>query len=565
MQPIAPDDSGRDTRAWVAFGLAGLLGIVAAAMTFPADFLFPVAGSAWAPIGDAAQHAIAQRYFINEPWGWPLLMAKTLNTPDGVNIAFADGIPLLALLLKVLAPVLPAGFHGIGLWYGIACVAQPIAAVWALRGTGERRLLPALGVALAALAMPAWLARYGHAALTGHFLLLLALGFHLRLVRGQTPALWTGTALSLVATLLVHPYLAAMALAVIGAVPLTLLLRGDRGWLKAAVWTAGSFGAVLLTMAVLGYLGAAGDGGFGQFAMNLLSPVWPYRSFLLPGLATTEIDATGHGGWEGYNYLGLGLLLALLLGLVLRGPAAIALLRRHGGLTLALLALTLLALSHRVGVGNMIVLDLGQAPGVMEQFRASGRFFWPVAYALLLAACVLLARIHPALVLLMGLVQAVDAIPNRLALAAWAATRPPWTLDAPALRAAMAKADRLTLLPSWPCIPRDALPAFRHAHDALALASERGLPVSTMQLARWRVRPVCDDAALAASPLAPGELRLILPFARQAALKLVPDAASLCRPIGEAVACFRPPDLRSVADRSAGAARPGTAAGPLSR
>jgi hypothetical protein len=560
MQPAIPHDSGRDIRAWVAFALAGLLGIVTAATTFSAEFLLPVAGSTWAPIGDAAQHTIAQRYFINEPWGWPLLMAKTLNTPDGVNIAFADGIPLLALLLKLLAPLLPPGFHGIGLWYAIACVAQPVAAVWALRGAGERRLLPALGVALAALAMPAWLARYGHAALTGHFLLLLALGFTLRLAGGQTPALWTGAALSLVATLLVHPYLAAMALALIGAVPLTLLLRGDQGWPKAATWTAGSLGAVLLTMAALGYLGAAGDGGFGQFAMNLLSPVWPYRSFLLPGLATTEIDATSHGGWEGYNYLGLGLLLGLLVGLVLRGADAAALLRRHGGLVLALLGLTLLALSHRVGLGGTIVLDLGQAPGFMEQFRASGRFFWPVAYALLLAACVLLARIHPALVLAMGLVQFVDAIPNRAALAAWAATRPAWTLDAPALRTAMAQADRLTLLPSWPCIPRDALPAFREAHDALSLASERALPISTMQLARWRVRPGCDDAGLAAAPLAPGELRLILPFARATALPLVPDAETLCRPIGEAITCFRP-----AADRSAGGAPPDRAAGPSSR
>lgn len=544
MRRATPEDSGSDSRAWVALGLAALLGVVAAAMTFPADFLLPVAGAAWAPIGDAAQHAIAQRYFINEPWGWPLLMAKTLNTPHGVNIAFADGIPILALLLKLLAPWLPTGFHGIGLWYAIAGVAQPIAAVWALRGAGERRLLPALGVALAALAMPAWLARYGHAALTGHFLLLLALGCYLRLVRRQTAALWIGTALSLVATLLVHPYLAAMALAVIGAVPLTLLLRGDRAWIKAAFRTAGSFGAVALTMAVLGYLGAAGDGGFGQFAMNLLSPVWPYRSLLLPGLASTEIDATGHGGWEGYNYLGLGLLLALVLGLVLRGPTALALLRRHAGLALAMLGLTLLALSHRVGLGGTIVLDLGQAPGFMEQFRASGRFFWPVAYALLLAGCVLLARIHPALVLAMGLVQAIDAIPNRAALAAWAATRPAWTLDATALRAAMAPAERLTLLPSWPCIPRDALPAFRQAHDALALASERALPVSTMQLARWRERPVCDDAALAGAPLQPGELRLVLPFARDAALPLVPDRETLCRPVGEAIACFRPPDIR---------------------
>src|SRR5687767_13857136 len=146
-------------------------------------------------VGDAAQQAIAQRYFIRDAWRWPPLFAANLNTSEGgLNIAFADGIPLLALPLKVAAAWLPAGFDGIGLWYALACILQPVAAVWCLRGTGERRLLPAVAVALAAASMPAWLGRYGHAALTGHFVLLLALGLYLRLVRAHRPALWFAAA-----------------------------------------------------------------------------------------------------------------------------------------------------------------------------------------------------------------------------------------------------------------------------------------------------------------------------------------------------------------------------------
>lgn len=561
MRPLLARSDG-ETPAWVALMAAALLGACVVAATFPASFLFPDAGLPWAPVGDAAQHAIAQRYFLREPWGWPLLVATTLNTPTGTNIAFADGIPLLALLLRLVAPWLPTGFHGIGLWYAIACVAQPVAAVWALRGAGEKRLLPGMGVALAALAMPAWIARYGHAALTGHFLLLLALGFYTRLVRGPSLLLFVGAGTCLVATLLVHPYLAAMALAVLGAVPLTLLLRREASWWRAALGVAGCVGVLLLTMATLGYLGATGEGGFGQFAMNLLAPVWPYRSGLLPGLVATEIDATGHGGWEGYNFLGVGLLLGIGAVLVLRPAALLAALRRHAGLVLALLLLTLLAISFRVGLGRAILLDLGPAPGVLEQFRASGRFFWPVGYALLLATIVLIARqgrTGPWLALLLGLIQFADSLPNRRALADWAASRPAWTLDAPALRAAMAGAKELTLLPSWPCIPREAGTAFQQAQEALALASETALPVSTMQVARWRIPPACDDARLAAAPLRPGELRLFLPFAHATALPLVPDAAAACRPVGEAVACFSPPD------RSAGGAPPGTAGAPSSR
>lgn len=526
--------------AAAAYLAAALLGLLQVLFIFPITFLFPEAGRGWAPAGDAAQHAIAQAYFIRDSWRWPPLLALNLNTPDGTNIAFADGIPLLALPLKLAAPLLPQGFHGIGLWYALATLGQAMAAVFALRSAGERRMLPALGVALAALAMPAFLARYGHAALTGHAVILTALGLHLRLVREPSRRLWIVTGAFLVAALLVHPYLAAMAIALIAAAPLTLLLRGDGRWMGTALGTAAAIAAVGATMAAFGYLGAAGDGGYGQFALNLLSPAWPYRSALLGGGIAREIDATGHGGWEGYNWLGAGLVGALVLAAAMRPRAMLALVGRNAGLALALAGLTLLAISHRVGLGDRIVLDLGAVPGFLEQFRASGRFFWPVAYALLIGVAVLIARLGtpgPVLVLTLGLVQVVDAAPIRRDLAAWAAARPAWTLDAPALRAMMAGAQSLTLLPSWPCIPAADTASFIAAHEALALGAERALPASTMHLARWRTPPACDDAARAAAPFSPGELRLILPASRAALGPLVPEGASRCQAVGEALAC----------------------------
>lgn len=493
-------------------------------------------------VGDAAQQAIAQRYFIRDAWRWLPLFAANLNTSEGgLNIALADGIPLLALPLKAVAAWLPAGFDGIGLWYALACVLQPVAAVWCLRGTGERRLLPAVAVALAAASMPAWLGRYGHAALTGHFLLLLALGLYLRLVQEHRPALWFAAAGVAVAALLAHPYLAAMCLALLGAVPLTLALRGGGrcAWPAAAAGFGAVLGAVLLVMVGFGYLGVTGDGGYGQFAMNLLSPVWPYRSGLLPGLVAAEVDATGHGGWEGYNWLGAGLLAGLLAAAVLRGRALLGMVQRHGGLVLVLAGLTLFAVSHRVGLGGAIVLDLGVAPGMFEQFRASGRFFWPVAYALLVGAVALLAR-HPrpvvglGLVLVLGVAQFADAAPMRAALRDWAAERRPWTLDAPALRRLFAEHQRLTLLPSWPCIARGADRDYALVLEALVLASESAIPASTMYLARWPGEaPWCNDTAHAAAPFAPGELRLFLGSAR-------PLASGDCDPVGEALACRGP-------------------------
>jgi hypothetical protein len=522
-----------------AFALA--LGLELVALVFPADFLVPRAGMDWAPHGDAAQHAIAQRYFLGDAWRWPPLIARNLIPPEGLNIAFSDGIPLQAMVLKALRALLPEGFHGIGLWYAIAWVAQPVAAVWCLRGAGEKRLLPAVGIALAAASMPAVINRYGHAALTGQFTLFIALGFYLRLVRAPSAALWGAAGGAMVATLLIHPYLAAMALAVLAAVPVTLLLRGDQRWIGAAAGMAVAIGLVSAVMLAFGYMGAQGDGGFGQYALNLLSPVWPYRSWFLAGVAPVEVDATGHGGWEGYNWLGLGLVVAIVALLALRPRAILALLRRHAGLTLALMGLTLIAISFRVGAGSVVLVDLGSAPAFLEQFRASGRFFWPVGCALLVGATAMLAQVRrwgPVAVLAMGLVQFADAAPNRGAIAAWAAERARWVVDAPALRAMLAEADRLTLLPTWPCIPPgDPFEDHVRQLQVLTLAAERPVPANTMYVARWRERPVCTDAATLATPLAPGELRIILPGARDQAMARMPGAATACAPLGEVLAC----------------------------
>jgi hypothetical protein len=504
----------------------------------PLDVLFPVAGAPWRPVGDAAQHAIAQRYLIADAWRWPPTFAANLNNQEGgINTAFADSIPALALLLKALRAALPEGFHGVGLFYGLAWLLQPVAAVWALRGAGERRLLPAIGIALAAASMPAWIGRFGHAALCGHFLLLAGLGFYLRLVRAPSAWLWAGAVGLQVLALLVHPYLALMTLALLGAVPATRLLRGE-AFLRPALLAGLGAAAVGGVMAAFGYLGAAGEGGFGQFAMNLLSPVWPAGSGLIGWPWSPQLDATGHGGWEGYNWLGLGLLLGLVAGVAARPLEALALLRRHAGLAMVLVLLTALAVSHKVGFGSRIVLDLGQAPAALEQFRASGRFFWPVAYALLVGAMVLLARAAPLLCLLAGLVQFADAAPLRAAFAAWAGQRQPWTVQAPALREALSGSAALTLLPSWPCVDhRTGGETFATLLEVLSLASERAVPASTMYVARWREPPRCRDRELAAAPLAPGELRLILPSAQAALAPLVPGAATRCAPVGALTAC----------------------------
>ena len=116
--------------------------------------------------------------------------------------------------------------------------------------------------------------------------------------------------------------------------------------------------------------------------MNLLSPLIPQDSGLFPD-AGGVIDATG-GQYEGFNYLGLGLLLASLLIL----PAEVSWLRqnlkRHIALFVAFAALTAFAISHRVFAGHWLLVRVTATSlcrAGPRNIPGSGRFFWPIVYA----------------------------------------------------------------------------------------------------------------------------------------------------------------------------------------
>ena len=549
VAPPAEPARTTDRAARLAYALALAIGVALIARTFPLGFLLGAGDWLRVPESDVAINIVGQRYFFADAWRWPLLDAMNLWVPQGINIAYLDSIPILALPLKLIAPLLPQGTHAIYLWYVAAWLLQPVAAVWCLRGAGERRLLPALAVAVAAVSMPAWWHRFGHVALCSHFLLLASLGLYLRLVAATVPhrtRLWFAAVVLQLASLLVHPYLAVMVLAVLGAAPATLLLRRSPAWFAAGLGGGAVLAALLVAMALLGYLGAHGGQGFGEFAMDALSPVWPHRSSLFPWPLERLAAPWGDGG-EGYNYLGAGLIVGLIAVAALRPRAMVRMAGRHPGLILALAGLTLIALGQRPTAGGTPLFDLGAVPAWLENLRSGGRFFWPVAYALLVGTVCLAAR-HPdpryaaVLVTAIGALQFADAAGFRHAVRDRAEHYGrPWSVDVQALRTMLAQAESLTLLPSWHCVPVDDPAADRDdLLQLLLLGSEIGVPVSTVYVARWQGAIHCNDPAYAAAPLGRGELRVLTPAARAAYLPLIPEAARRCAPVGDLTVCHDP-------------------------
>ena len=517
---------------WLGYLGALAIGMGFVLAVFPPDLLTGGVVPDDRLLGDVAEHVVGQRAFLMDGWHWPLLRTTMLDWPRGLSIAMTDSNPLVSLPLKTVAFWLPAGFSTILPWLAFSYVAQPVAAVFALRGAGETRPVPAIAIALFAVSMPTLLFRHAHSALSGHFLILIALGSYFRTTRGRR----AGVALPLTllpASLLVHPYLATMVLAVLLAAPATLLLRRDRRWRGAAATVLASLAVTLGLAASLGYGAVNPPGGFGNASMNLASPFQPMFSYFL-GEGVWFADGTGQQS-EGYQYLGLGLLILLVAALVSRPRPSVV--WRHSGIVLAGLALTALAVSNAVYFEHYRLGTLRHMPAFLNQLRSSGRLFWPVAYLLLVAGVTCVARLRPtavayAALLATGLLQVADARNLRRDLARdLVATTPP-VVDAATLERLLSEHGRVTMLPTYGCGSDEKAPGFM---QILLAASRRRVAVNTMYVARFERLPECADTVTARMPLAPGELRVFLPLDARAGPLLVPDGQ--CRALATLSVC----------------------------
>lgn len=360
---------------WIAAPLLALTVLAACGIAFPTDFLLGTAPHWTRATGDAAQHVIGGRYFTADAWRLPLLFVPTLGLPDGTNIGLTDSVPVAALIAKL----------GRGLW-GAERIYLPawILACWALQGVagaialhvaGVRRVAPLILGGLLLVFTPVLLARFGHAALSAHFLLLLALAIHLRAIRapaghdrggqgldGGLPAhdhaadrVWLLYPPLLVLALLTHVYLLAM----VAGFALATLLHGlwtERlGVGGLLVRLAAMALPVAATLWLIGYfaLGPMPFKAYGEWPLNLAAPLWPGWSLLtgMPGEPAVV-------GFESYAWPGAGMLLLVVLALVGARARLRPLLAAHGATLTAMLAVLIFAATFAVRLGPWTILGL---------------------------------------------------------------------------------------------------------------------------------------------------------------------------------------------------------------
>jgi hypothetical protein len=373
-------------------------------MAFPEGF-FKISNYTWALEGDTAAGLLGWLFFRTAEWTFPLGYISQLLEPIGTRLGFTDAIPWVAIVFKLFSPFLPDFFQYSGLWILLCIFLQALFGYLLFYTALGSKRFAVLGACLL-LMSPAWYFRLIHLALFSHWLLLCAFWLYLKRSRQNHEMLsrWPWFLLIIISAG-VHPYLAVMVLALSFAEPIyhRFFLRSEGNRLFFSKVFMNSF-VCFLTFYVLGYIERGQpvkETAFGDYSSNLNSLINSLgrTPFWIPGFAM------GSDEYEGFAYLGCGLMMLALVASVLFFVKRKELLKigkkegwRYGPLILICLFLSFYAYSPQFRLGetslvNLTILYTKWFKTIVDSFRASGRFIWPIHYLIIFASVVTVCRV----------------------------------------------------------------------------------------------------------------------------------------------------------------------------
>ncbi len=405
-------------KRWQVFALGALIGLIVFGFLYGFEIVSPTYTD-WIWHGethDTAQHQLGWELYRAESSGG---MIKRLAPPTGLSMIFMDVIPLVALMVKPLAGVLPANFQYFGLW-GLGCYilmggigALLVDAVWRRTRLAESTKLSWRWLAIGAGASffvlsPIVLARsFYHPALAGQWIILLGILLVAEASEfksaGHLTAIWAAV---LTGAILVHPYFLPM----MGVLMVLSVVRliDRQGWCGRCRWRALAIMTIVPAAVAVGIFYLVGGFSLGTGAevydladkgFNLLSFANPLGYSILPAFPNRSTSG------ETMMWLGLGTWLMLFLAAWLwRGNYRAAWLRlrrywrRHRwmcrvGLTVSMLLL-IFAVGVRIDVGPATLVQYSVPKPIYElwsAFRASAREAWVFCYATILLSGYLFA------------------------------------------------------------------------------------------------------------------------------------------------------------------------------
>lgn len=364
---------------------------------------------------DLFQHYTGWGHFRNDPWQFPFGLISSLSYPFSVSVIYTDSIPMVAVFFKLLSPILPETFQYFGLYGLLSFALMGGTSMVLVHRFIESRAITVIASLFFTVSFPLVFRMYYHTALASHWLVILALIFWVYDVYDgflyKKCIRWGAMGFLCVG---IHSYFLPM----VGAIMLFCVIdecitfKKLTGKLKTAVIGAISqivsfcMAAILNLWLLGGFYGGASavGGGIGTFESNL-------NTFFNPlgkGITGIRFPLYYDFQYEGYGYLGLGMLLLLVIALI--GVIGLMVVNKtdihpvmhfkehHRQLLMGILFILFVLIASgpmfTLGYRKIFAIPLfGRIQKIADIFRSNGRFIWVSVYALMLSVTVIIDRI----------------------------------------------------------------------------------------------------------------------------------------------------------------------------
>lgn len=376
--------------------VAALLGGIAFVLIYGVKILNPLYTDWLLTGGDPSQHYLGWEFFRRSDWYFPLGLTDQLAYPLKTSVIYTDSIPIFAVFFKLFRSILPQQFQYFGIW-GLLCFV--LQGYYAAKILGERSSSKTVILAgsIFFIVSPVMVFRmYYHTALAAHWLILLAIYFYFKHEKEYRdifkPVMQWGILGILIGS--IHLYFVPMC----GAILL--------GYILCSIWKERkirirffypgiSFSVGLfLTVYLLGGFSSGADTGtnnLGLFSFNLNAFLNPMSySTLLKNTSLWNWPFYTQGQYEGFSYLGMGIILLCACGIVLmirnifrrRKPSVYQVMT-----VLMSIGLIVLAASPTITWNDKLLLQLPYSSTIYKYwgiFGSCGRMAWPVVYFLMI-------------------------------------------------------------------------------------------------------------------------------------------------------------------------------------
>lgn len=388
------------------YGIAALLGAVIFILIYGIQILNPFYTDWLITGGDLTQHYLGWEYYRRSDWFFPIGLTNQLAYPVKTSVIFTDSIPIFAVIFKVLTAGFERRFQYFGLW-GLIC--------FMLQGYWSARILQKwltdkwqvlLGSLFFILSPIVIFRMYYHTALAAHWLILVGIYLCVGHKENYRNIIKTSMQWGILGVLIgsIHLYFIPMCGMLLGGYVLYSFIEEKKIRIKYIVpgitFLVGLFGTVWLL------------GGFSSGIDTGSSDSLGYHSFNLNGFVNPIgyskimkwLDVYKEGQYEGFAYLGLGVLILLIGALIGFGATWkkwFPIMKQSWFKVLiavgVILGLVLLAASPKITFNSHLLLEIPDIDIIIKYwsiFGSSGRIIWPVYYLMVLFAIIGTVRLN---------------------------------------------------------------------------------------------------------------------------------------------------------------------------